>query len=302
MRRIAVLVGCLALVTASLAALAFSSGSAPRFLGHTASAQTEETFLSFMSETGDYIGQGQSRTFTLEDAGITATLSEDHRWIQVHVHGSGGSWWYLNLAAPQGQELLPGVYEGATRWPFQSPAEPGLSFYGDGRGCNTLTGRFQVLEADYAPFEYIEGFHATFEQHCEGFPPALFGEVQIINPPPPPPLELAVTIDGKGTVKRASGTATVSGTVTCSQAATVDLAGALAQRASRFVLITGPLSLRLNCTPTPTPWSVTVSGSGGLAFNPGWIQVDVMATALDPNYGSEVMKTAGATVRLAPLR
>lgn len=94
--------------------------------------------------------------------------------------------WNLELAAPSAQELGVGTYEGATRYPFQDPSVPGLSFYGDGVGCNTDTGSFQVLEAVYVG-TYVERFHATFEQTCDNFTPKLFGELQIVNPPPPSP-------------------------------------------------------------------------------------------------------------------
>ncbi len=150
-----------------------------------------ETVLSYISRRGDYIGQGQSHRYTSNDANFSATLSEDHRHIYVSVtNWDVNLWWYLNMAAPQGAQLVPGVYEGATRHPFQDPSVPGLDFSGEGRGCNTLTGRFQVLEATYTPDHYVQRFHATFEQHCEGTGPALFGEIQIVNaaPTPMPPL------------------------------------------------------------------------------------------------------------------
>ncbi len=78
------------------------------------------------------------------------------------------------------------------------------------RGCNTLTGRFEVLEAVFGPLGYIERFHATFEEHCEGASPAVFGEVLIVNPPPPP-RTVTLVLDRNGVVKRVTGTATVHG-------------------------------------------------------------------------------------------
>jgi hypothetical protein len=62
----------------------------------------------------------------------------------------------------------------------------GLSISGDGRGCNTLTGQFDVDEISHAPTDELLVFDATFEQHCEGMDPALFGRIRIENPPPPP--------------------------------------------------------------------------------------------------------------------
>ncbi len=260
---------------------------------HTANAQT---FLKFTSEPGDYIGGGQTLTFTPADTGFDSMISTDNREIAINLSPSS-SFWSLHLAAPAGTKLLPGVYENATRWPFQAPQTPGLDFSGDGRGCNTLTGKFEVLEAVYAPFGYVERFHATFEQHCEGGTPALFGEVQIINPPPPPPLTINLTVDRKGKVQRASGSVIVGGTIQCSQAATVQLSGTVSQRASRLVLITGSFNTSVQCSSTPTTWTARVAAQG-TPFNPGSAQVDLTASAIDPNFGVPVIVQSSALIRL----
>ena len=55
------------------------------------------------------------------------------------------------MAASAGQPLQIRSYPGAERWPFQTPDEPGLSFVGDGRGCNTSTGEFDVNDLNFAP-------------------------------------------------------------------------------------------------------------------------------------------------------
>ena len=133
------------------------------------------TFIHFRSEPGDYIGQGIEQTLTTDDGVFTDSNSLNN---VVTINFNGSTWWNLSFAAPQGQQLQPGVYEGATRYPFQSPTGPGLDVSGDGRGCNTLTGRFDVLEAVYTGSGQIEQFAADFEQHCEGDAPALFGSVR----------------------------------------------------------------------------------------------------------------------------
>ena len=142
-----------------------------------------ETFLAFVSEPGDWVGGGDSKRYTSGDSSITPSLSENKNLLSVGISNTSDGW-NLYLTAPNSQELVTGIYENATRWPFQDPSVPGLSFSGNGRGCNTLTGRFEVLEANYTEGGEIERFHATFEQHCEGFEPALFGEIQIVNPAP----------------------------------------------------------------------------------------------------------------------
>ena len=149
-------------------------------------AQPLEASLSFVSDPGDYIGGGQSRSFTLDTASFTVRGSQNGGHVGVTVFPFAGGFWFLDLAAPQGTPLVPGPYEGAVRHPFQYPDQPGLSLSGDGRGCNTLTGRFDVIEAQFGPNSYVERFHATFEQHCEGAAAALRGEIHVVNPPPPP--------------------------------------------------------------------------------------------------------------------
>jgi HYR domain len=92
----------------------------------------------------------------------------------------------VNIAAPPGEPLTLGSYTGAVRAAFRGPGEPGLDVFGDGRGCNTVSGQFDVTELSYAPTGELLVFDATFEQHCEGGPAALFGRIRIESTPPPP--------------------------------------------------------------------------------------------------------------------
>jgi hypothetical protein len=133
------------------------------------------TFIHFDSQPGDYIGGGVSRTWTLADGTMTARRISTG--VEVSFNG-GLTYWWLDFVPPAGQGLVVGSYESAARYPFQSPTQPGLSVSGSGRGCNTLTGRFQVLEIEIDADGVVRHFAADFEQHCEGAPPALFGVVR----------------------------------------------------------------------------------------------------------------------------
>ena len=188
-------------------------------------AQPVEASLSFVSDPGDYIGGGQSRLFTIDTASFSVRGNQDGRYVGVTVFPFAGGFWFVDLAAPEGARLDPGSYEGAIRYPFQAPDQPGLSVSGDGRGCNTLTGRFDVLEAKFGPGGYVERFHATFEQHCEGATGALRGEIFIVNPPPPPALAVELTVDSAGAVDQRTGKARVSGTLACTIAASANRNG-----------------------------------------------------------------------------
>jgi hypothetical protein len=59
-------------------------------------------------------------------------------------------YWNLELAAPEGASLSVGSYANATRWPFQETTAPGLTFSGNYRGNNRLTGSFNILESNVA--------------------------------------------------------------------------------------------------------------------------------------------------------
>lgn len=155
------------------------------------------TFIHFRSDPGDYIGQGREQTWTTEDGRFSAQSSGNGNVVTIRFDG-GLTWWGLDFAAPAGQRLQPGPYEGATRYPFHSPTGPGLSVSGSGRGCNTLTGRFDVLEAVYTASGQIERFAVDFEQHCEGLPPALFGSVRYNATVGFPP-KVAITANGSHT-------------------------------------------------------------------------------------------------------
>ena len=142
--------------------------------GITAHAQV--TSLTLNSDPGDYIGGGQFTFLTTSDGTFSAQQNFD-QGVSISFFGQG-MFWFLDFAAPNNQLLAVGPYPGATRFPFQASTVPGLDVAGDGRGCNMLTGSFQVLEVSYGAGSTINSFDAIFEQHCEGAVPALRGEVR----------------------------------------------------------------------------------------------------------------------------
>jgi hypothetical protein len=138
------------------------------------------TSLYFNSQSGDYIGAGQTNTWAASSGTFTATALTGNSGVAINYTNSGNSsvYWMLHFAAPSGMVLTPGYYANATRWPFEASMVPGLDVSGEGRGSNTLTGNFTVLEANYGPSGQVLNFDATFEQHSEGATPALFGEIR----------------------------------------------------------------------------------------------------------------------------
>jgi hypothetical protein len=140
------------------------------------------TSWAMESQAGDYIGAGQYYAYTPANATISARGSDT--FVEIDVT-SGDAWWSADFEADSSRLLLPGTtFSGATRYPFNSPSTPGLDVEGSGRGCNTLTGTFTVHDATYRG-GVLTGISITFEQHCEGATPALFGSIAWHSPSAP---------------------------------------------------------------------------------------------------------------------
>src|SRR5262249_53127437 len=118
------------------------------------------TSLTMVSQPGDYIGQGQTYSYTPQTGTFFANRNFDNG-VSIFYSG-GGHGWNLDFAAPFDAPLAPGTYGNATRWPFQAAGVPGLNVSGDGRGSNTLTGSFTVTQALYAADGTVLRFAATF--------------------------------------------------------------------------------------------------------------------------------------------
>jgi hypothetical protein len=131
------------------------------------------TRLAMTSAAGDFVGGGGPYLFTPANSTIAAAGTPEV--VSFSLGASNGDSWSGDFAAPQGKILSPGAtYTDAQRYPFQGLG-PGLSVYGDGRGCNTSTGRFTVTTATYSTEGVLETFGARFSQTCTGDTGALTG-------------------------------------------------------------------------------------------------------------------------------
>lgn len=197
-----------------------------------APAFAAQTVLYFNSQPGDYIGQGKEVILTTDEIDFFPSRSYDGRSVRFWMHNISRNswpnyiWWNLTLSAPYGTELVEGTYNDATRYPFQDPGVPGLSFYGDGRGCNQLTGFFDVLEAVYDPDTgAIVSFAVDFVQNCEGWMPPLYGSIRYNSDVPlpvliPPMITLVNALNDERCVE---ATAPDGATVSLTGSATTDV-------------------------------------------------------------------------------
>lgn len=141
-------------------------------------APQSTTFVSMVSESGEWVGGGDARLWRT-DSGSVAVSGSVSDTVSVNVSGgASGDDFTLTFAAAPGDTLVTGTYTDAQRTPFRTAGHPGIDIYGSGRGCNTDTGTFTVLDvaAD------LSRLWLTYEQHCEGGVPALFGEVRYNEP------------------------------------------------------------------------------------------------------------------------
>jgi len=131
------------------------------------------TSISLQSDPGDYIGQGLTYQYTQADAIITVDASAGHLSLSI----DGDEWWFADFQVPDSlTQLEPGMYSNLTRYPFHDPAVGGLDWFGEGRGCNTLTGWFAIDSVSYRN-GVLAVIDLRFEQHCEGQSPALRGTI-----------------------------------------------------------------------------------------------------------------------------
>jgi hypothetical protein len=114
------------------------------------------TFFYFTSSPTSWIGQGQTLTLTNNFSATRSgnSLSFSTSGYELRIIGAGSS--------------LPtvGFYPGATRYPFQGSG-PGMAFTAPGRGNNTLTGWFHVLQAEYQTNGQPAAFAVDFVQYDE---------------------------------------------------------------------------------------------------------------------------------------
>ncbi|GAC1351831.1 MAG: hypothetical protein NVS3B20_01510 [Polyangiales bacterium] len=146
---------------------------APDGIGSDAPCLVGGNVISFSGDSGDYIHPGAA---TIKLGKWSATAAKDDVRISVDPSDSkAGLWWDLEFSSREIPALLAvQSYEKAERAPFASPGHPGIDIGGDGRGCNTISGRFQITNLTWAD-SMLKSFTATFEQHCEGGASALHG-------------------------------------------------------------------------------------------------------------------------------
>ncbi len=138
--------------------------------GFAALASSGSVYLN--AEPGSYIGGGIGASEVLWTHGVQGIFSVSRNFDDgINASLDDGNYWSFNFAAPtydpitntnDGNELTVGFYDNATKFPFNSPTRPGLSFSGNGRGNNTLGGWFNVLDVAYEANGDVSVFAVDF--------------------------------------------------------------------------------------------------------------------------------------------
>ena len=158
-------------------------------IGSAPPALAGQNVLYYFSEPGGLIALGAENTFTDADG----TFGVSKYGTAIHIVFSTPSYdhfWALDLQAADGAILQAGSYVDVQRYPFQTVGHPGLDLYGDGSGCNSLTGSFDVLEVAYDGNGFLTKLAVNLEQYCGSSPYAIFGQVRINSNLPVTPVEV----------------------------------------------------------------------------------------------------------------
>jgi hypothetical protein len=128
-------------------------------------------YVYLASDPGDYIGQGDTLLYTHANSTISASA------IGAMGYVLAGPWSGSFHPMHTIPRLQPGYYPLLQRYPFHNPARGGLSWHGDGRGCNRLRGWFVVDRVSYED-DLLTSLEVRFEQQCEESMPPLRGAIR----------------------------------------------------------------------------------------------------------------------------
>lgn len=166
-------------------------------LGAIASSQTAlaSDVFYFTSSPGSWIGGGQTLTLTSPSTSFSASRYYDQGAYTDAVTLSAGGYYFF-VVEPNYTLPTIGFYN-ATRWPFMGSGA-GMALLSPGRGDNTLTGWFNVLQADYDSVGNVVSFAVDFMQYDEGNTANWVSGSWRYNSTIPVPEPLAITLFGVG--------------------------------------------------------------------------------------------------------
>jgi len=156
-------------------------------------ANAQPNLALFASQTGDYVGQGQTYV-TTNTADFTVQFSSFGAQQDVRVMAFGYS---MTFGGPGGAPLAVGAYTNVAPFPVNG-SSPGMNISGAGRACEHICGQFQILEIHADGGGNLDRLWMTYTQYCECGSAPLNGEIRFhsqLAPPLPAPQTLHVPDD-----------------------------------------------------------------------------------------------------------
>ncbi len=130
-------------------------------LGDACDYYTEASSAQLIGTPGDFLTQGNIWNFPADDGEMTYFVNSENGFT-FSIDG-----WTFAFSGPHLEPLQVGPYEDAQINTWKSPARNGVQISGDGRGCITLDGRFDVLAVEYGARGRLLSFAADFEVSCD---------------------------------------------------------------------------------------------------------------------------------------
>jgi len=142
-----------------------SCGPVPTVAGGQPNAASRPAdLLSFTSDYNDYVGLGQTKSFTPPTAKFVVEPGTQRDYLQLVIQ-QADEYWSIDLAAPTGHALEVGTYDNALGLSFRTDKTPVLMVYGDGRACST-SGSFTITQIAFDQKARLLALRATFVQRC----------------------------------------------------------------------------------------------------------------------------------------
>jgi hypothetical protein len=137
------------------------------------------TSITAYSDPTDSVGQGKQRLFTPANSTIETHTNSGGVNVSVSGNAAGSGDFSMSFGGP----LDKGVYP-----------DGGVYITGNGTACDENPGRMEVKDVARNASGNVQRLWVVFEQHCQGDPNALWGEVRVAEPVPDGPATTAPAI------------------------------------------------------------------------------------------------------------
>lgn len=122
-----------------------------------------QNYVYLQSSTDEFVGGGRNYLFTQRDSTFNVSAANDH----FRIYGDGEFLWRGDFSIGNAHtQLVPGVYDFARRYPFNTPANVGLYWVQAGNECNEVTGSFTIDKVTWVN-NVITAIDLHFEQYCD---------------------------------------------------------------------------------------------------------------------------------------